>query len=139
MNKIYRAIEIANHAHTGQFDKAGMPYIFHPLRVASNFKDEDCQIVAILHDVIEDGGFEYKVDIKDMSECHIFEAVIFLTRGYDESYMDFIKQCKTNEISRKVKIADLKDNMDLSRLKEVTEEDLKRFNKYQKALKFLED
>lgn len=141
MNEIYLAIDLANRIHKQQLDKAGQPYIFHPMRVASKFKDEKYQIVALLHDVVEDceeGGrnslckhihYNYSLEISD--------ALASITRKENESYMDFIKRVSQNDIARAVKIEDLKDNMDLSRLNETTNEDLKRYNKYQKALEYL--
>ncbi|MFA7287464.1 MAG: phosphohydrolase [Melioribacteraceae bacterium] len=136
MKQINIAIDLANRVHSGQLDKGGQPYIFHPLRVASKFKDEKYRIVAILHDILEDGG-----EINDVSynfSNYILNAILAITRKENESYMDFIKRVSENEIARAVKIEDLKDNLDLSRLDgKATSEDIKRCMKYQKALEYL--
>jgi (p)ppGpp synthase/HD superfamily hydrolase len=133
-----KALSIAVKAHEGQVDKAGEPYILHPLRVMLSMETESERIVAILHDVIEDSPFLNLSSLrKDGFSEEIVEALSYLTRGYGDSYKNYINKIKLNKLATIVKIADLIDNSNLSRLKEVTDKDRKRFNKYQKALIFL--
>ena len=132
-NSVESAFELALKAHKGQVDKAGKAYIMHPVRVASNFKEDNLIIVSLLHDVVEDTDIQL-VQIESLFGKEIALAVDGLTRREDESYDDFISRCSGNELSRCVKIEDLKDNMDLTRLKTVGEKDLARVEKYKKAL-----
>lgn len=147
--KVNFAYFIAERAHLGQFDKAGKPYIEHPVRVCEKMRDNDCKIAALLHDTIEDTFVTKELVDKLFGEV-IGLAVDLLTRKEGESYMDFInRMCLTDfngisyweersyKIARLVKIADLEDNMNLGRLSEVTEEDLNRVKKYEKARKRL--
>ena len=137
MSNLDTAVQIASRAHAGQFDKAGQPYILHPLRVMLCFESENEMIVSVLHDVIEDS----QVTINDLlhegfSEA-IIDAISCLTKKADEDYFDFIARVSKNKLAKSVKIEDLKDNLKLSRLREVTDGDLWRIAKYHKALKFL--
>ncbi len=136
-SKIKYALEIATKVHKGQVDKAGEDYINHPLRVANSLQNEDEIIVALLHDTIEDTNVTAEYLLNSGFSRKIVDAVLALTRRKDESYDDFIIRCKENEIAKKVKIRDILDNLNLSRLKEITDEDIKRNNKYLNALKNL--
>lgn len=136
-NKIKYALEIATKAHKGQVDKAGEDYINHPLRVAKSLQNENEIVVALLHDTIEDTFITAEYLLNSGFSKEIVNAVLALTRRKDESYDDFIIRCKENKIAKKVKIADILDNLNLSRLKEITEEDVKRNSKYLNALKKL--
>ncbi|WP_440110242.1 HD domain-containing protein [Paenibacillus sp. QZ-Y1] len=127
------AIKIAAEAHMGQFDKAGDPYILHPLRVMMHLNTEAERIVGVLHDVLEDTEVNVTELLKQGFSGQVIEALGSVTRRKDETYFDFIQRAKQNEIGRKVKLADLKDNMDWSRIKVPSEEDMKRMQKYQKA------
>jgi (p)ppGpp synthase/HD superfamily hydrolase len=111
------AIDIAKEAHRDQLDKAGEPYILHPMRVMKNMGSEDEKIVAILHDVVEknptwtlsrlaDEGFSEKV----------IDGVDAMTRRTGESYEDFVRRAGTNPMARAVKLADLKDNLHMSQI-----------------------
>ncbi|KZE65057.1 GTP pyrophosphokinase [Paenibacillus jamilae] len=136
-NELSKAINIAANLHTGQLDKGGNPYILHPLRVMMKMEDHTSRIVAVLHDVLEDTFFTiHDVENSEFSD-EVIEALKAITRKKDESYMDFIRRCKQNELARKVKIADIEDNMDLSRIKQPTKKDYERIKKYEKALKEL--
>lgn len=131
------AHEIAKRAHKGQFDKAGAPYILHPETVASFVTKDDEKIVAYLHDVIEDTPCQLR-DLENAGfSSEIIKAVDLLTRKTGQSYKQYLKLVKTNELARVVKLADLKHNSDLSRLTHVTENDIKRLKKYQDAIVFL--
>ena len=131
------ALRIAIYAHDGQVDRAGKPYIFHPLTVATMTDSFDAFITAILHDVLEDS---------DVTACdllaagipdHIVEALAFLTHDKDEPYMAYVEKIKSNDLARAVKLADLKHNSDLSRLPVVTEKDRYRAEKYKRAMALL--
>jgi (p)ppGpp synthase/HD superfamily hydrolase len=125
-----KAIALAAKAHEGQRDKAGMPYILHPLRLMLKMDSETEMIAAALHDVIEDSETTAG-DLADMGfSDEVLKAVDCLTRRENESYDDFIERAKANPISRKVKIADLEDNMDIKRLDSLTEKDAQRLEKY---------
>jgi hypothetical protein len=126
------ALHIAMLAHQGQVDKAGQPYIFHPIRVAGWLDDPRKKIVALLHDVLEDSGFP-EIEIRQQFGDEIGDAVVALTRKAGQTYDDFIEQCGANDLARAVKWADLRDNMDLSRLSTVTQRDLDRTAKYRAA------
>ena len=135
-DRVETAFELALKAHKGQVDKAGKAYIMHPVRVASKFTEDHLIIVSLLHDVVEDTDIQLD-QIEPMFGKEIALAVDGLTRREGESYDDFISRCSGNELSRCVKIEDLKDNMDLTRLKTIGEKDLARVGKYRKALDYL--
>ena len=128
-----KAIEIAIKAHQGQLDKAGAPYILHPLRVMLSGETETEQICGVLHDVVEDSN----VSLEDLKmegfSDEVLQALDLLTKREGESYDGFIDRIVINGTAMRVKMADLKDNMDVSRLREVTEADLERVLKYRKA------
>lgn len=129
-----KAIITAYHAHKNQFDKADQYYLFHPLRVMFSVDSNDLKIVAVLHDVIEDSSLSLDSLLLMGFDCEIVEAIGAITRRENESYMTFIRRCKENWMARIVKIEDLKDNMDLTRISNPTKEDNKRNKKYAKAL-----
>lgn len=119
MGNLERAIEFAAAAHAGQTDKAGAPYITHPLRVALGFiraGDEERAIIAVLHDVIEDSDLTAGDLRREGFSQAIVDAVEALTRPDREPYRDFILRAAANELARPVKIADLKDNLNRTRL-----------------------
>ena len=127
------AIQIAAQAHKGQPDKAGAPYILHPLRMMMRLKTEAEMITAILHDVIEDTDWTIeKLREKGFSE-EVLEAVECVTNREGESYEQFIERAGKNPIARQVKIADLEDNMNIQRIGEIKPKDLKRLEKYHKS------
>lgn len=134
--KLKEAIHLATSCHKGQVDKAGKPYIEHPMRVMSAVAGEVEKIVAVLHDTLEDTAITLE-ELESRFGTEVTEALVALTKNKDEDYFDFIQRVKENEIAVKVKIADLKDNMDLNRLSVVTEKDQTRQVKYEKALAML--
>ena len=131
------AILIAYGAHYGQTDKAGQSYIEHPKRVMKAVKTDEEKQVAILHDAIEDSPVTAALLRHYGFSDSVIAAVEALTRDEDENYFDFIARVKANPLATTVKIADLQDNMDLSRLPVVTERDLGRQAKYKKAFNIL--
>lgn len=142
-----RALEIAIEAHRGQLDKGGEKYIYHPLRVMSQMDTNEERIVAILHDVLEDTNIDMIDLFKEGFDDHIIKAIKFLSRDKDEKYLDYIKKIKEYDnqfceghlhtLVYNVKLADLEDNMELSRLNEVTDKDISRQKRYMKAKKIL--
>lgn len=135
-----KAMRLAYQAHQGQYDKGGAPYILHPVHLAEQMETEDETIVALLHDVVEDGGILLR-DLVNEFGADIALAVHSLTNYGGCSYKDYIARVAKNPIARKVKIADLKHNMDLSRVME-TEETMsyptyKRMQKYRESLEYL--
>ena len=137
--RVGEAYRIAQKAHQGQKDKAGADYINHPVTVASNVgDDESAMIVALLHDVVEDTD----VTLKDLNAFLLpeeSEALRILTHDESVPYMEYIEQISHNRLATLVKMADLKHNMDLSRLAVITEKDRKRVKKYENALQYLRD
>ncbi|BFT66498.1 HD domain-containing protein [uncultured Parvimonas sp.] len=136
MLKLIKALVISMKAHKGQKDKAGKKYIFHPIKVAMLSKGYKTKIVALLHDVIEDS----EVTIEDLSK-HFDEDIVLavdcITKKKGQDYQEYLNIVKNNELSRKVKIADLTHNSNLNRLEKITEKDRMRKEKYLKAIEFL--
>jgi (p)ppGpp synthase/HD superfamily hydrolase len=132
-----KAIRIASNAHFEQKDKAGKPYIFHPFRVRERCAGIDEKIIAMLHDTIEDTEITANRLIAEGFPSYIVDAVQSLTRLESESYEEFIQRVSKNPLSTKVKIADLRDNLDLSRLSRISDSDYTRIDKYIKALDYL--
>lgn len=127
------AIMLALHAHRGQVDKAGRPYILHPLRVMGKLSTEFEQMAGVLHDVIEDSSHTIESLRAAGYPEGVLEALACLTRQQGESYEQFIERVQTNPLARRVKLADLEDNMNIRRLPDMTEEDLARVKKYRRA------
>ncbi len=126
-----KAIQIAADAHEGAKDKAGAPYIFHPLRMMLKMDTDEGRIVAVLHDVLEDNPAvwsSYKDDVNIPGA--VLAALDCLTHRPGESYTDYITRLSNNSLAVKVKLADLEDNMDLSRISNPTEKDFERLEKY---------
>ena len=131
------AIAFAAVMHRGQVDKGGEPYILHPLRIMAKMATTEQRIAAVLHDVVEDCDVSLE-KIRQMFGPVIAEAVDALTRREGESYMEFIGRACGNEIARTVKLADVRDNLDLSRLgRKPTPADKRRTGKYIAARKRL--
>ena len=133
---INKAMRIAYSAHAGQFDKSGVPYIFHPYHVAEMMTSEETVIVALLHDILED-TFITEGLLREYFSTDIVDAVVALTKSKDEDYFAYIERLKVNSLARQVKIADILHNMDSSRLREMSDKDSKRIEKYRKAIKML--
>lgn len=134
-----QALAIAEDAHKGQVDKAGVDYIQHPLFVASLVEGELAKTVALLHDVVEDSDWTLEDLRKEGLPEEVVQAVGIITKKRNENYEEYILRVKQNPLARQVKLADLKHNSDLSRLANVTDRDRKRVAKYQKAIAFLSE
>jgi (p)ppGpp synthase/HD superfamily hydrolase len=133
MATIERARAIAESAHAGQVDKAGADYITHPLRVCDAVTGEDARIVALLHDVVEDSDWTLEGLREEGFSDAVVDAVDALTHRSDEDYFDAVRRARDNELARGVKLADLADNSDRTRLGTVTEDDERRLRKYAEA------
>ncbi|RAS40432.1 hypothetical protein BC673_15114 [Prevotella pallens] len=119
-----KATQIAIKVHKGQVDKGGHDYIYHPLRVEAKSNSFEEKIVALLHDTVEDGGIAAEYLLMLGFPQNIVNTVLAVSRREEEDYFDFIQRCKENPIGRVVKICDLEDNMDITRLNELTEKDI---------------
>lgn len=127
------AIQLATKAHRGQVDKAGQAYILHPLRVMFAVDGETARIVAVLHDVVEDSDYSFD-DLRKMGYSdEVISALDGMTRRDDETYAEFVERAKQNPIARRVKLADIEDNMDVRRLSDITEKDADRLQRYRQA------
>ncbi len=133
-----KAMVVAYNAHMNQFDKAGVPYIYHPIHLAEQMETETECIVALLHDVVEDTDITFKDLEKEFPKDSI-EALKLLTHDKKVDYMEYIKAIKKNDIAKKVKIADLIHNSDETRLENITIKDISRKEKYKKALDILKN
>ena len=127
------ALRIAIHAHEGQKDKSGQDYIMHPIRVAERCKNPKAKIVALLHDTIEDTDVTTDYLHQQGFPEEIIEGVLSVTKREGETHEDFVSRAAQNPIGREVKLADLEDNMDIRRLKEITDKDVERLRKYLRA------
>lgn len=137
MSTLGRAISICAQAHEGQVDKGGSPYVLHPLKVMLRLAHDQERIVAVLHDVVEDTA----VTLADLRNEGFSEAVVgaidSLTKREGETYQAFIERAARDPIARRVKLADLAENSDLSRISEPSQKDLDRLEKYRKATDYL--
>lgn len=134
------AKQLAKEYHKGQVDKAGVDYFSgHVMSVVNGVNTVEEKIVAYLHDTLEDTELSYlDLMVLEFSD-KVINAVMFLTKDKKERYEDYLKRVKANELATTVKLSDLTNNMDLSRLKEITEVDKKRLEKYKKAYKYLKE
>ena len=147
-----KAIKIAVEAHTGQVDKGGNPYILHPLRVMLSVNTEEERIVGVLHDVVEDcEGWTWQRLQDEGFSADIIQALQSVSKTPEEEaeyrrlpeeekldqYLEFVSRAKANKIGREVKAADIKDNLDISRIDEITANDVARLVRYKAALKIL--
>ena len=136
-----KAIRIAVTSHEGQVDKAGRPYILHPLRVMAAMDTDAERIVAALHDLLEDcPDWTFTELLKVGFPGKLVQSISLLTKPKHQDYDEYIKFIAGDPVARKVKLADLADNMDLSRLPGApTPSDLARQAKYARARKALGD
>jgi (p)ppGpp synthase/HD superfamily hydrolase len=139
MSTLERAIEIAARAHAGQIDKAGQPYVLHPLRLMLAVRTLHERMAAVLHDVVEDTPVTFENLAEEGFPPEVIDAVRALTKFEGESRIEAAKRAVQNPISRAVKLADVTDNMDLSRIPEPTEKDFARLKEYEKVRLILLD
>ncbi|WP_256415035.1 guanosine-3',5'-bis(diphosphate) 3'-pyrophosphohydrolase [Acinetobacter sp. 5862] len=133
MATLEQAISLAAKQHEGQVDKANAPYILHPLRVMLNVPTIEHKIVAVLHDILEDT----ETTIEDLYQFgfqeHIIDAIVALTKKQGETRLEAAQRARQNPIARVVKLADINDNMDLSRIQSPTVKDFERLKEYQQV------
>ena len=142
MPNLERAIEIAISAHKGQTDKGGNPYILHPLRVMMSLESQAEKMVGVLHDVVEDSDWTFEDLENEGFPVDVIDALKSVTKnesehGSDEGYFRFVERAKLNPIGARVKIADLQDNLDISRIPKLDESAMQRINKYKRSLEIL--
>jgi hypothetical protein len=133
------ALLLALTAHRGQRDKAGAPYVLHALRVMLRMPDEPSMMAAVLHDVVEDSAWT----LDDLRQAGYPDAVVtavdHLTRRPGEPYDGFIRRAAGDPLARRVKRADLEDNMDVRRIRRLTPHDLDRLQRYRDAWALLHE
>lgn len=129
------ALNTAYKAHEGQFDRSGLPYIFHPYHVAEQMTDETACAIALLHDVVEDTDMTLD-ELEKLFPPAVTEGVRLMTHEEGTDYFDYVRRIK-GTVAEPVKRADIAHNSDLSRLDNVTEKDILRLEKYKRALRIL--
>ncbi|MBQ2954456.1 MAG: HD domain-containing protein [Clostridia bacterium] len=134
---IHEAYAIAKRAHASQTDKSGKPYIGHIERVAARCRSDAAKCVAYLHDVLEDTDVLTERQMRELFGDEITDGVLSVTRRDGEDYAAFVRRAGANPLGREVKMADLIDNSNLSRLEEITLDDVQRQRKYNDALMYL--
>ncbi len=134
MASLERAIAIAAKAHEGQVDKAGAPYILHPLRVMFRVNTVEERMAAVLHDVVEDTNVTIGMLRAEGFPEGVLSAIESLTRRPGETYETFVLRAVADPIGRTVKLADLAENSDLSRIPMLTAKDNERAAKYRRAI-----
>lgn len=131
------AMKICFAVHKDQTDKSGLPYVFHPFHLAEQMTDETTAVIALLHDVIEDG----EMTVEDIASFGFGEDITvplsLLTHEDGVPYFEYIEKIKQNDVARAVKLADLAHNSDLTRLDTVSPRDIERTEKYKRAVKIL--
>lgn len=138
-DKTKKAMKLCFQAHKQQLDKSGIPYVFHPIHLAEQMKDEETTIVALLHDVVEDSEYSLE-DLRALGfGDSVIEAIALMTHDEAVPYMDYVAKIKANPIARAVKLEDLRHNSDLTRLDTVDHKAVERVKKYSQALRLLEE
>ncbi len=138
MSSLQLAIEIAKEAHYGYTDKGGNDYFLHPERVMNNLKSTVEKIVGVLHDVIEDNkNFTFEYLRKKGFGDDVLVPLDNVTRREGETYDEFLYRVKQHPVSIAVKIEDILDNCDLTRIPNITKQDRRRVKRYQRALEIL--
>jgi len=128
-----RAIKLAAETHEGHKDKGGAPYILHAIRVMLEMNDDESRMAAILHDTVEDGGVCFTdLHLAGFPDS-VVRAVDALTHRDGETYEMYIERASKDPIAAVVKLADLRDNMNLDRIPWPTRRDVARLKKYQWA------
>ncbi|MBF0188354.1 MAG: bifunctional (p)ppGpp synthetase/guanosine-3',5'-bis(diphosphate) 3'-pyrophosphohydrolase [Magnetococcales bacterium] len=132
-----KAITLAVTHHNGQRDKAGAPYVMHPLRLMMQFQDAHLRMVAVLHDVVEDTPVTLDDLRRDGFPETVIVAVDALSHREGESRARYLERVRSNSMALRVKLADLEDNMDLRRISEPNDWDWKRMARYRKTWEML--
>lgn len=134
-----KAIRIVASGFENVMDKGGQPYFLHCYRVAQPFigVDDELAQAALLHDVVEDGIMTLSELVAEGFSPRVVHVVCVLTHMKNESYDSYIKRVAVNDDARKIKLADLKDNSDITRLKGLNKKDFDRIEKYHRAYEYL--
>jgi len=127
------ALKIVQESFANKTDKAGEPYINHLLRVCEKCPSEDLKTIALLHDLLEDCPEWNESMLREFSKYSVVDSVVALTHKPNQTYYDYISQILENENAISVKLCDLQDNMDITRLAVLTQKDLERVAKYHAA------
>lgn len=133
-----KALKICFNAHKDQVDKTGMPYVFHPFHLAEQMDTEDAVCVALLHDTVEDTDISFEDLINEGFNDNIINALKLLTHNDDTSYLEYVARIKENPLARKVKLADLRHNSDLTRIDLTVDKIPPKYSLYLEAIKYLE-
>jgi (p)ppGpp synthase/HD superfamily hydrolase len=133
-----KALKVCFEAHKEQVDKSGMPYVFHPFHLAEQMDDEISTVCALLHDVVEDTEITPEVLSGMGFPKDVLDVLTLLTHD-DVPYMEYVKKIEKNPIAKKVKIADLMHNSDVTRLDRIDEYTVKRNEKYAEAIRLLKN
>ena len=139
MRLIETSLQIALRAYAGKTDKAGREYILHPLRVMAKMSTDLERSTALLHDVLEDSDITAEELLAEGIPAEVVEAVQCLTKREGEDYLEFVARTKQNRLARRVKIADIEDNIDVLRLSMLGASDLERIQRYHAAWRLLQD
>lgn len=134
-----KALKLCFEAHKEQTDKSGLPYVFHPFHLAEQMHDEDCTVVALLHDVVEDTPYTLGDLKKAGFSDSVIDALALMTHDDSVPYLDYVWKIRGNRVTRAVKQADLRHNSDLSRLDRITDKDTARLLKYKMAIAILDE
>ena len=132
-----KAMRLCYEAHRDQTDKSGVPYVFHPIHLAEQMRDEDTTVTALLHDVVEDTAYTFDDLVKMGFSENVITALKLLTHDKSVPYMEYVAKIKENPVAKAVKLADLAHNSDLSRLNSVDDKVRSRIQKYEAAKKLL--
>lgn len=137
MSTLEKAIALAATQHAGQLDKGGQPYILHPLRLMLQFSNPTLQIIAVLHDILEDTATTAE-DLKALGfSAEIIQSIQALTKQTGESRLEAAKRTTLNPLATQVKYVDVLDNMNLSRINNPTARDFARLEEYKEVLEIL--
>ncbi|MNY89892.1 Guanosine-3',5'-bis(diphosphate) 3'-pyrophosphohydrolase [compost metagenome] len=137
MSTLEKAIALAATQHAGQLDKGGQPYILHPLRLMLQFSNPTLQIIAMLHDILEDTSTTAE-DLEALGfSAEIIQAIQALTKQTGESRLEAAKRTTLNPLATQVKYVDVLDNMNLTRINNPTARDFARFEEYKVVLEIL--
>lgn len=137
MSTLEKAIALAATQHAGQLDKGGQPYILHPLRLMLQFSNSTLQIIAVLHDILEDTATTTE-DLEALGfSAKIIQAIQALTKQTGESRLEAAKRTALNPLATQVKYVDVLDNMNLTRINNPTPRDFARLEEYKVVLEIL--
>ena len=137
MSTLEKAIALAATQHAGQLDKGGQPYILHPLRLMLQFSNPTLQIIAVLHDILEDTATTAE-DLKALGfSAEIIQSIQALTKQTGESRLEAAKRTTLNPLATQVKYVDVADNMNLTRINNPTARDFARLEEYKEVLEII--